>query len=82
MALPFFQQRLGGAWQQKPPTPQPNSAASLTVWDASSSRMTLWVMTLVTAVLLPVVIAYTAYIYRVLRGPVTQASITANPHSY
>ncbi len=59
-----------------------NPAASLTVWDASSSRMTLWMMTLVTAVLLPVVIAYTAYIYRVLRGPVTQASIIANPHSY
>jgi cytochrome d ubiquinol oxidase subunit II len=59
-----------------------NPAASLTVWDASSSRMTLWVMTLVTAVLLPVVIAYTAYIYRVLQGPVTQASIIANPHSY
>ncbi len=59
-----------------------NPAASLTVWDASSSRLTLWVMTLVTAVLLPVVIGYTVYIYAVLRGPVTQASVAANPHSY
>ena len=56
--------------------------ASLTVWDASSSRMTLWVMTLVTAVMLPVVLAYTAWIYRVLRGKVTEASVAADPHSY
>ena len=57
-------------------------AASLTVWDASSSRLTLWVMTLVTAVLLPIVLAYTAYIYRVLRGPVTEATVSADPHAY
>jgi cytochrome bd ubiquinol oxidase subunit II len=57
-------------------------AASLTVWDASSSRMTLWVMTLVTAALLPVVLAYTAWIYRVLRGPVTEAAVGADPHAY
>jgi len=56
--------------------------ASLTVWDASSSRMTLWVMTLVTAVMLPVVLAYTTWIYRVLRGKVTAASVGADPHSY
>ena len=56
--------------------------ASLTVWDASSSRLTLWVMTLATAVILPVVIGYTAWIYRVLRGKVTQASVDADPHSY
>ncbi len=54
--------------------------ASLTVWDASSSHMTLWVMTLATAALLPV--AYTAWIYRVLRGPVTGKSVSADPHSY
>ncbi len=51
-------------------------AAGLTVWDASSSRRTLGIMTAATAVLLPVVLAYTAWVYRVLRGPVTSADIT------
>jgi cytochrome d ubiquinol oxidase subunit II len=51
--------------------------ASLTVWDASSSETTLLVMTVATVLLLPVVLAYTAFIYRVLRGPVTAATIAA-----
>ena len=54
--------------------------ASLLVWDASSSQTTLLVMTVVTILLLPVVLLYTAFIYRVLRGPVTAASIAADPH--
>jgi len=54
--------------------------SSLTVWDASSSETTLLVMTVVTAVLLPVVLAYTAFIYRVLRGPVTAVTIEAGGH--
>jgi cytochrome bd ubiquinol oxidase subunit II len=34
----------------------------------------------VTVVLLPVVIAYTAWVYRVLRGPVTAAQVAADEH--
>jgi cytochrome bd ubiquinol oxidase subunit II len=49
--------------------------ASLTIWDASSSRTTLAIMALVTAVFLPVVIAYTAWVYHVLRGKVTAAHV-------
>jgi len=45
--------------------------SSLTVWDASSSRSTLGLMLLVTVVLLPIVIAYTTWVYRVLRGRVS-----------
>jgi cytochrome d ubiquinol oxidase subunit II len=45
--------------------------SSLTVWDASSSRTTLGLMLLATAILLPLVIAYTAWVYRVLRGRVS-----------
>jgi cytochrome d ubiquinol oxidase subunit II len=44
---------------------------SLTVFDASSSRLTLMIMLGVTLVFLPVVLAYTAWVYRVLRGRVT-----------
>ena len=45
--------------------------SSLTVWDASSSKGTLGLMLLVTAVLLPIVIAYTSWVYSVLRGRVS-----------
>jgi cytochrome d ubiquinol oxidase subunit II len=46
-------------------------ASSLTVWDASSSRRTLMIMLVVTAVFMPVIVAYTAWVYRVLAGKVT-----------
>jgi cytochrome d ubiquinol oxidase subunit II len=61
-----------------PSSLDPNS--SLTVWDASSSQTTLLVMAILVGLLLPVVMAYTAFIYHVLRGKVTQASIEADPH--
>jgi cytochrome bd ubiquinol oxidase subunit II len=52
--------------------------ASLTVWDSSSSRTTLLIMLVATLVFLPIVLAYTAFIYRVLRGRVTMAYIEDN----
>jgi cytochrome d ubiquinol oxidase subunit II len=61
-----------------PSSTDPNS--SLTVWDASSSAMTLLVMTVATVILLPIVLAYTAWVYRVLRGPVTAEDIESDPH--
>ena len=59
----------------------PSSAepgASLTVWDASSSKLTLEIMLGAVVILLPIVLAYTAWVYRVLRGPVKAEHITAN----
>jgi len=55
--------------------------ASLTVWDASSSHLTLKIMLFVTAILLPIILVYTAWVYRVLRGPVTAAYVEGNVHS-
>ena len=49
--------------------------SSLTVWDASSSRGTLLLMLMATIVLLPIVIAYTSWVYRVMRGRVTLEAI-------
>lgn len=49
--------------------------SSLTLWDASSSKTTLGLMLLATAVILPVVIAYTAWVYSVLRGRVSLAHV-------
>jgi cytochrome bd ubiquinol oxidase subunit II len=55
--------------------------ASLTVWDASSSHLTLKIMLFATAIFLPLVLLYTAWVYRVLRGPVTAAFVEGNRHS-
>ena len=49
--------------------------SSLTIWDASSSRTTLGLMLIVTVLLLPIVLAYTAWVYRVLRGRVSLAHV-------
>lgn len=58
------------------------ASMGLTIWNAASSHFTLWVMLLATVVLLPIVLAYTSYVYRVMRGPVTPESITKNPQAY
>ena len=55
--------------------------SSLMVWDASSSRTTLIVMTLVTVIFLPIVLGYTMWVYHVLRGPVTAEQIEADSHA-
>lgn len=43
----------------------------LTIWDASSSAKTLGIMLLAVVIFLPIVLAYTAWVYRTLRGEVT-----------
>ena len=48
---------------------------SLTIWDSSSSRSTLFLMLVVVVVFLPIVLAYTAWAYRVFRGVVSEAAI-------
>ena len=63
-----------------PSSTQPGSG--LTVWDASSSHLTLWVMLLATAALLPIVIAYTSWVYRVLKGKTTLEEMGDNPNAY
>jgi cytochrome bd ubiquinol oxidase subunit II len=61
-----------------PSSLDPNS--SLTVWDASSSQMTLGIMLVATLIFLPIVIAYTGFVFRVMRGPVTGAAIEQRSH--
>jgi len=57
-------------------------AASLTVWDASSSQLTLFVMLLATLIFLPVVLVYTAIVFAVLRGRVTAKGIEHNSSGF
>ncbi|GHA18618.1 cytochrome D ubiquinol oxidase subunit II [Devosia pacifica] len=59
-----------------------NPGASLTVWDASSSHMTLFIMLVATVIFLPIILAYTSWVYRVMRGPVTTQSLSKNPNAY
>jgi cytochrome d ubiquinol oxidase subunit II len=49
--------------------------ASLTVWDSSSSRLTLFVMLVATLIFLPIVLVYTAIAFRALRDVVTASWI-------
>lgn len=58
-----------------------DTASSLTVWDAVSSEKTLGIMLVVTIIFLPLIILYTSWVYRVLRGKVTVQSIKDNNHS-
>lgn len=44
---------------------------SLTVWDASSSHLTLFVMAACAVLFVPIVLAYTSFIFHVLRGRLT-----------
>ncbi|MCR9191524.1 MAG: cytochrome d ubiquinol oxidase subunit II [Gammaproteobacteria bacterium] len=48
---------------------------SLLIWDCSSSQTTLLIMLVGTVIFLPMILAYTAWVYRVLRGKVTAKSI-------
>lgn len=52
-----------------------NPSHSLTIWDASSSQLTLFIMLLATLIFMPLVLTYTAWAYRVLRGRVTSEDI-------
>ncbi|KTD08971.1 cytochrome d ubiquinol oxidase subunit II [Legionella gratiana] len=51
---------------------------SLLVWDSSSSQFTLFIMLIATVILLPIVLLYTAWVYRVLRGKITEKTIIKN----
>jgi cytochrome d ubiquinol oxidase subunit II len=55
--------------------------SSLTAWDAVSSERTLGIMFWVVVIMLPVVMAYTAWVYRVVRGKVTAEHIRETTHT-
>lgn len=55
---------------------------SLTVWDASSSQRTLFIMFVATVLFLPVVLIYTSWVFRVLKGRVTLEEIRHSDSAY
>lgn len=56
--------------------------SSLTVWSASSSHLTLWIMLLVTAIFLPLILLYTSWAFKVMFGRVTTDEVRTNPDFY
>lgn len=56
-------------------------SASLTVWDSSSSELTLMIMLVATAIFMPLILAYTAWVFKVLFGRVTEEYVKDNPHT-
>ncbi|CAN7369538.1 cytochrome d ubiquinol oxidase subunit II [Variovorax sp. LjRoot290] len=57
--------------------------ASLTVWDSSSSHLTLFIMLVVTAIFIPLIVAYTSWVYKVLWGKVDADAIkNERGHAY
>jgi cytochrome d ubiquinol oxidase subunit II len=62
-----------------PSSLDPNS--SLTVWDATSSRLTLQIMAIAVVIFLPLVLLYTGWVFRIMRGKVTAQSIKDHSNS-
>lgn len=54
---------------------------SLTMWDATSSILTLKIMTVVAAIFVPIILAYTTWCYYKMFGRLTKEHIESNTHS-
>lgn len=55
--------------------------ASLTMWDATSSLLTLKVMTCVAIVFVPIILCYTTWCYYKMFGRITKEHVEQNSHS-
>ena len=55
-------------------------ASSLTVWDSVSSYRTLQIMFWAAIFLLPAIMVYTGWVYRVMRGKVTEQQVREHGH--
>ncbi|MAP94935.1 MAG: cytochrome d ubiquinol oxidase subunit II [Ponticaulis sp.] len=55
---------------------------TLTVWDSSSSHLTLTIMLFVAIVFVPLIIAYTSWVFNILWGRVTEDEVTSSPDAY
>jgi cytochrome d ubiquinol oxidase subunit II len=59
-----------------PSSSNPNH--SLTAWDATSSAITLHIMFWVVVLFLPIVLLYTGYAFRMMRGPLNRKSLSSS----
>jgi len=56
-------------------------AHSLTMWDATSSEQTLFLMLVAAVIFVPLILAYTSWVFHVLRGRVTVSHIRNTEHT-
>lgn len=63
-----------------PSSTNPNH--SLTVWDSVSSHITLQYMFWIAVVFLPIILFYTSWVYRVMRGKLDKTEVLGNVDSY
>jgi cytochrome d ubiquinol oxidase subunit II len=63
-----------------PSSSEPNHG--LTVWDASSSARTLFIMFIAVLIFIPLILGYTAWVWRVLRGRISLAEIRKHAGFY
>jgi len=55
--------------------------SSLTMWDATASHFNLLLSFWITVVFLPIVLAYTRWVYKVIWGSVTEAKVLQDSHT-
>ncbi|MFP4560627.1 MAG: cytochrome d ubiquinol oxidase subunit II [Thiohalorhabdus sp.] len=55
--------------------------SSLTIWDATSSHRTLSVMLIATLIFMPIILLYTFWAFRAMRGRVTEEQVEENSHA-
>jgi cytochrome d ubiquinol oxidase subunit II len=59
-----------------------DAAYNLTIYNTSSSLLTLKIMTVVALVFVPLVIAYKIWVYRIFRAPITPESLPTGADAY
>jgi cytochrome d ubiquinol oxidase subunit II len=57
-------------------------ASNLTIFNSSSSLLTLKIMTVVAFIFVPTVICYKIWVYRIFRAPVREEDIVGNSEAY
>jgi cytochrome d ubiquinol oxidase subunit II len=57
-------------------------ASSLTIFNSSSSPLTLKLMTAVALIVVPIVIAYKIWVYRIFRAPLTAEEVLGDKQAY
>lgn len=57
-------------------------ASNLTIYNSSSSLITLKLMTVVALIVVPIVIAYKIWVYRIFRAPVTADEVLGDKQAY
>lgn len=58
-----------------------NPVSSLTMWDATASKNTMTVMTVVACIFVPIILIYTTWCYYKMWGVITKKHVQDNTHS-